>query len=285
MSSVVINRRISVRDGMRLGIFHLQWLPLLVIGCGFGAAAYFKLMLHDEAGPAVLWSLFATFSFALIYYSFAAPLWRLWAFPLVDNPNKLQTKALANKIIWPKGHFMYWLEWKLWGFRKRVQHMEDEVQAKIERIGPVHIRQFGDYYELKVGPQNIFRDTLMVIVGCTVLFGSIAAGLVIILFFGSMALWSWLHREDLMKYLRIDVLGVTHDKRFVPWQNVRNWLVEPIGTTAASFKLTLLLHEETVFIELATLSEYPLDLEFELEGYYQLHREFNNYDNNTRTPY
>lgn len=118
---------VSVNNALKAGQRRIN-LPVLFVMLGFwgltvGLIAYFKL-------PAWLFAIVIPGGIVLawVYWSFAITKWKVWAFDNVRNVHELKHRAVADKLIWPDGHFFNRTE--LWTPADRLKW--EQLQPKFE---------------------------------------------------------------------------------------------------------------------------------------------------------
>jgi hypothetical protein len=72
----------------------------------------------------------ACFTAAWLWWSFAVPKWRLWAYERVDNIPELKRRAVAAMLIWPDGSIFSRTEIKSAEHAQRERRLE-ETGAKV----------------------------------------------------------------------------------------------------------------------------------------------------------
>ncbi len=101
--------KISVESAIDKG-FLLVYLPafLIMMSFAFGGIMIDSYKLLPEWIIPV--SLILSVLFSCLYYYRMLTIWRLWAFERVDLKEKLNTRAIQSRLIYPKGSFMEKLE-------------------------------------------------------------------------------------------------------------------------------------------------------------------------------
>lgn len=121
--------RVSVEDAIAKGKRRINYPVLGIFLIGITLFSVLGFDNHISAGFAITGALLCTLVLPWLYWSWAVPRWRLWAFENVRNVHKLQKKAVEEQIIWRKGH---WCEkTEIWTAAQRIKWAQ--LQEKFVR--------------------------------------------------------------------------------------------------------------------------------------------------------
>jgi hypothetical protein len=105
------------------------WVNLPAMIVMFGIMLVSGILADSKIIP--LWAGFAglisSFILAWLTWSFLITKWRIWAFSNVKNLKELHRKAVAEKLIWEKGHFLEKTEIR----NKKEKELIEEFERKM----------------------------------------------------------------------------------------------------------------------------------------------------------
>lgn len=81
--------------------------------------------------PTGLWTVSGFFVAGLaagwVWWSFAAPRWRLWAYQRVSDLEQLEQLAVADKLVWPISHPLTRTELRTGDLKERLRAFESRM--------------------------------------------------------------------------------------------------------------------------------------------------------------
>lgn len=93
------------------------WIPILLIGFdqAFATERGLRIMaIFIPLGIAIAW----------VWWSFAAPRWRLWAYQRAGDLLNLERLAVANRLVWPVSHPLTRTEFRVGQLGIRLREFE-----------------------------------------------------------------------------------------------------------------------------------------------------------------
>lgn len=262
-------------EGLDKAVVQLRWIPLSIVLSGSLAAILIYYFITTWTFTFMGLAFFAGIGLSVMYWSYMAPRWRLWALPRVPDPVRLMERAVAKKLIWPEDHIITRLEWRFGGIRGKVHRMYRNLRKTKLKEEEVETDYLGEYYELNMQWRNLNLNIVLILSGLYVSSYRIIPGLVLAFLFAYSTWSEWKQLKENDCYLRIDPIGITSRFNLYPWQIVRSWMFEPMASSAKSYTLVLTLDEGLKYIPLDTITDSPLDIEKIIEGYFLVYQ--NNY--------